>query len=720
MTIAVNPAGFGNDIAVDAVEVRRLPGIVIAAVASIGAGAVHAAATGIHAEHPPLARLFVLVAVLQLGAGLLALVRPNRLIAAGLALVNAGAVAGWIVTRISGVSWIDGLQVKESPQFADTVCALMGMAAIGAGVAAALVGWHNARPARLMLPSLAAVALTIPAMVAGGTHAHAEGHADADPAAAAAADAGQHGDEAAAATPDGNGAAGVVVVPEDDHPEGHEETATTAPSDDEADAEAVAETDEATDTTVHGHDEASSADSETATDTDEGTDEAAATTHPAGHEEVAVETEDGRPWPRPFDPAAPLDFGGVAGVSPVQQARAEALVKTTQEILPQFNDIEKIKTLGYQSVGDEGTGFEHWINRTLIDGDDKFLDPAAPESLVFAVDRAAGSKTLVSAMFIAKTGTPMDASELTDYAGKLVQWHAHNNLCWAPNAEGRNVIVGLTDANGNCARGVRAGGENPMTHVWITPHECGPFSALEGVGAGGAAVPDADRTDMCQMRHGDAAGPDEPVDHSTMDMSEHRKYDPTKPIDLGGFPGVTEEQQAAAENIVAENVMRLPKWADYKVAEAFGFRSIGDGVTGTEHFIQWDWINDDVILDPDAPEALVFEPQPDGSKVLVSAMYMLSNDVALEDVPDIGGDLMQWHIHDNLCFTKDPDAPKVGAVISPDGDCPPNLQKFPPSAMIHVWITPHPCGPFAALEGVGAGTIAEGEERLCDEVHGGH
>ena len=32
--------------------------------------------------------------------------------------------------------------------------------------------------------------------------------------------------------------------------------------------------------------------------------------------------------------------------------------------------------------------------------------------------------------------------------------------------------------------------------------------------------------------------------------------------------------------------------------------------------------------------------------------------------------------------------------------------------MIHVWITPNECGPFAALEGVGAGTIAAGEERL--------
>jgi hypothetical protein len=38
--------------------------------------------------------------------------------------------------------------------------------------------------------------------------------------------------------------------------------------------------------------------------------------------------------------------------------------------------------------------------------------------------------------------------------------------------------------------------------------------------------------------------------------------------------------------------------------------------------------------------------------------------------------------------------------------------------MVHVWITPHPCGPFAALEGIAGGQISEGEERLCDHAHG--
>jgi hypothetical protein len=37
--------------------------------------------------------------------------------------------------------------------------------------------------------------------------------------------------------------------------------------------------------------------------------------------------------------------------------------------------------------------------------------------------------------------------------------------------------------------------------------------------------------------------------------------------------------------------------------------------------------------------------------------------------------------------------------------------------MIHVWIVGNECGPFASLEGVGAGQLNEGEERLCDHVN---
>lgn len=77
-----------------------------------------------------------------------------------------------------------------------------------------------------------------------------------------------------------------------------------------------------------------------------------------------------------------------------------------------------------------------------------------------------------------------------------------------------------------------------------------------------------------------------------------RPYDPSLPIDLGGVKGVTPHEQARAENLVAETVVRLPQWSSPAKAEAAGFHSIGDGLTGYEHFINWSYISDDKILDP--------------------------------------------------------------------------------------------------------------------------
>ena len=205
-------------------------------------------------------------------------------------------------------------------------------------------------------------------------------------------------------------------------------------------------------------------------------------------------------------------------------------------------------------------------------------------------------------------------------------------------------------------------------------------------------------------------------DHAT--PAPPKPYDPDLPIDLGGVEGVTPQQQAAAENLVAITLLRLPKYADPAVAEADGFRTIRDGATGHEHYINWSYIDDAHVLDPDRPESLVYEPRPDGTKQLVSAMFMLPTGTTLDDVPELGGPLTQWHIHDNLCFADDPEAPWVAGLTNPDGTCNPPLVKFAAVPMIHVWIVPHPCGPFAALEGVGAGQVAEGETRLCDHAHG--
>ncbi len=214
----------------------------------------------------------------------------------------------------------------------------------------------------------------------------------------------------------------------------------------------------------------------------------------------------------------------------------------------------------------------------------------------------------------------------------------------------------------------------------------------------------------------DPAGADTatPAGHDHGDAAAPTPFDPTKPIDLSGTPGVSQVQQKQAELLLAKTLALLPKYASQEVAFAEGYRSIGDASTGDEHLIKWSSINDDDILNPEHPESLVYDTRS-GVPVLAAAMFILPNTYTLDTVPDIGGPLIQWHIHDNLCFTTG-DAPVV-AGLTYNGGCAAGLQKFQPSPMIHVWIRPNPCGPFASLEGVGAGQTKDGT-RACDHSHG--
>lgn len=202
------------------------------------------------------------------------------------------------------------------------------------------------------------------------------------------------------------------------------------------------------------------------------------------------------------------------------------------------------------------------------------------------------------------------------------------------------------------------------------------------------------------------------------DHSHHlvtaKPFDPTKPIDLSGTPGVTMVQQKQAELLLAQTLADLPKYADPATAEKAGYESIGDSFTGDEHLINWNAINDSHVLDPNFPESLVYDTKG-GKPTLEAAMFIMPDSYTLDNVPDIGGGLIQWHIHDNLCFSSGP-APQVAGVDF-GGACPAGTTAFPPHPMIHVWITPNSCGPFSALEGVGAGQTKSGV-RNCDHVHG--
>ena len=332
----------------------------LAGLASIGAGAIHAGAAGLHAETPTLARLFVAVAVAQIGIGLLALVKGGRLAAAGTVLVNLGAVAAWGADAPVGDQLDRRAGSRRGPP----------------------VHRHRLRRARRdrrrsprSSPSSAAAPTSRPC------------------------------------------ASGCLRSPSASSRwrrcSSAPTTRTATPS--RRRSPPAPERRSAADGHAHSHD-----------------DEAAA----SGAEAPAAAAP--ADWPRPFDPAQPVDLSGVDGVTPEQELRATALVQQTQEELPAFADVASLEALGYRSIGDSRTGYEHYINYSLIN-DDVWLDPTQPESLVFRVD--GDERTLVSAMFIVGQRA-IDDPELVDYGGRLMQWHVHENLCWRGGENGPQVAGG--------------------------------------------------------------------------------------------------------------------------------------------------------------------------------------------------------------------------------------------------------------------------------------
>ena len=118
------------------------PVVAVATLGSIGAGAIHAAAIGVHSEHRQAVITFTILAIAQLGWGVFALQRAGRLTMLTGAAINLAAVVGWVMAKTSGITFIDGLDVDESPQFADTAAA--ALAAIV--VLAALAAWFWRSP----------------------------------------------------------------------------------------------------------------------------------------------------------------------------------------------------------------------------------------------------------------------------------------------------------------------------------------------------------------------------------------------------------------------------------------------------------------------------------------------------------------------------------------------------------------------------------------------
>lgn len=207
--------------------------------------------------------------------------------------------------------------------------------------------------------------------------------------------------------------------------------------------------------------------------------------------------------------------------------------------------------------------------------------------------------------------------------------------------------------------------------------------------------------------------------HGGEETATPKAFDPDKGVDLSGVAGVSKREQAEAEELVNATIERLPQFSDISSLDSKGFYSIGDANTGYEHYVNWSYVNDDRILDPDYPESLVIRWDESG-QTLVAAMFILPDGTTLDEVPKIGGKLIQWHVHADLCFDDDPIAPRLASgslIVGVDQDCTPPSVKRGNVPMVHIWIVAHPCGPFAALEGVAGGQVREGEAVNCNPQH---
>lgn len=156
----------------------------------------------------------------------------------------------------------------------------------------------------------------------------------------------------------------------------------------------------------------------------------------------------------------------------------------------------------------------------------------------------------------------------------------------------------------------------------------------------------------------------------------------------------TPEQRAWADDFYRRSLAAALKhgWFDFDTAMAKGFQP--DRVNRT-HFPNLEYMFDDVILDPERPEWLVYDQTPDG-KVLMALMFFTRT---LDEVgPTPGGPLALWHRHPystpycavNGLWT-------IGPADRND-QCAEGIPVTRTPEMFHVWFIDHPLGRFTEMK----------------------
>ncbi len=153
-----------------------------------------------------------------------------------------------------------------------------------------------------------------------------------------------------------------------------------------------------------------------------------------------------------------------------ERVAAVDLVNTARVALARYADPAVAAADGYRVNGLAGIDF-HAAN-AANENDDRVLDPAHPETLVYAV-APDGRPVLMGAMFLMpKIGAPGPT-----IGGPLTVWHAHEHVCFSLTPPG---LAGLLSPLGMCPVGTI---DMPLTaemiHIWIVPGAPEPFGDLD-------------------------------------------------------------------------------------------------------------------------------------------------------------------------------------------------------------------------------------------------
>lgn len=156
-------------------------------IVAAGAGILHLLAARDHLEHENVAAFFVVLALAQFAwAALVASTRSRRVLMAGIA-GNLGVVAIWIVSRTTGIPFVDAVSEVEPIGIADGVATLFEL--IASAGAALLLALPTAALRTTLAPlrvqrlvagtGAVALLLTVPAFVTE-SHQHSGAHPHAD------------------------------------------------------------------------------------------------------------------------------------------------------------------------------------------------------------------------------------------------------------------------------------------------------------------------------------------------------------------------------------------------------------------------------------------------------------------------------------------------------------------------------------------------------------